>query len=110
MLEAHSIDSVGQEEEVAVPPDVGRVEEVSSTGQEKVVFEIADRHFLTETVDRGVQVQADSMERGAQTKESGAITHGFSIQDIKDDPAAIKYYTSFVALCNLRLNIVPNHC
>ena len=61
---------VGQEEEIdsttlltTPAPDVGREEEVGD-----VLFEIANRHFLTETVDRGIQVQPDTMDQGAQAQ------------------------------------------
>ena len=52
---------------------------------------------LTRATDCGIQVQVDSTERGAQTRQTGEVKRGFSIQDIKDRPDAIKYYTSFVS-------------
>ena len=52
------------------PLDLGREEEIGSTPEvkddEDVLFEIADRHFLT--VDRGIQVQSETMDQGAQAQ------------------------------------------
>ena len=110
------VPEVGLEEEVdtEAPHNVGREEEVYTMPEEvfhnqDVIIEIADRHFLTDkpdTIECGIQVQAETMERGAQalaesmdreaqTKDSGAVKPRFSILDIKEDPEAIKYYTSF---------------
>ena len=40
--------------------------EVKEDNAKDVIFEIADRHFLT--VDRGVQVQSETMDQGAQAQ------------------------------------------
>ena len=93
---------VGEEEEVDsviyAPHDLGREDEVgaaqATTAEVKddndVLFKIASRHFLTETVDgvenidraetvnRGIQVQSETMDQGAQAQvdleERGALT------------------------------------
>ena len=86
-------------------PDIemGRADEVISY---EVVHETAGQEETTQTdddvfieivqsVNVGLQTQAEVVEHGAQTRHSGAIKSSFSIKDIKDDPEAIKFYTSF---------------
>ena len=55
---------------------------------------ICEPHLLTETETVECGIQADMMERGAQTREGGAI------------------HTLIVCfgLLNLRTDIVPRHC
>ena len=77
--------------------------DATKQNEDEVVIEVA-HHDL---VDAGVQACTDAMDRGAQTRESGAIKHKFSIHDIKDDPDAIKYYTSFVSYDHFRYVL---HC
>lgn len=53
-------------------------------------------------IDIAIQVQVDSAECGAQTRQTGGFRQAFSIKDIKDDPEAVKFYTSFVSYKHFR--------
>ena len=86
------------EETAAVPQATSFIE--IGCEEEDVLVELvqhdtpADRG---EPVDVAIQAQTDSVEREAQTTQTGEIRRSFSIQDIKDDPEAVKFYTSFVS-------------
>ena len=109
---------------------IGREEEITATDQTTVsvcnerTVALGDRATVTlgeeteqyvvidiiqETVETGtqVQVQVDTFDRGAQTRESGALKTSFSIHSIKDNTNAIKFYTSFESYDHFRYVL---HC
>ena len=80
--------------------EVGCHEEVVS--QEVVSAEEEENDVIVDIIqndpiEKCIQVQADTAERGAQTRESGATKISFSIKSIKDNPNAVQFYTSFVS-------------
>ena len=85
-------------------PDVEREEVINETDHVHVLVDIIQGD---ESADIGIQVEADCVERGAQTRVTGAIRATFSIKDIKDDPEAVKFYTSFETYDHFRYVL---HC
>ena len=70
--------------------DFGREETIE---EEHVLVEI----FQGDTTDQGVQVGETilALEKSVQTRESGSSKCAFSIKDIKNNPEAVQFYTSF---------------
>ena len=80
-------------------PEVGRKEEIDLTSSLAPLFEIADRHSLTENIH--------SVENVDRANSCKIITDKM---DSSRTPFGGRIIFVCFALCNLRLNIVPNHC
>ena len=100
-LPSTSAAALPPEESVAAPQATSSSENSLEIGAEVDVDVLVDivqnDGDQGEPVDIAIQVQADSVDRGAQTRQTGDVRRPFSIQDIKDNPKAVLFYTSFVS-------------